>query len=180
MGDTKKPEQFSNEGKKAYQRNDYPEAARLYMLAAEAYDLAGDKINAAEMRNNSSVSSLKAGDASAALAAVDGTAAVFAEKGDIRRQGIATGNYAAALEELGRHDEAMVAYEEAADLFYSIGENDLRVHSMQALSAVQLQTGRRLQALASMKAGLDDIQHPNPKQRLLQKLLDIPFHILGR
>src|SRR5574341_473332 len=98
--------QLVSEGKSAYQQGDFLAAARAFDAAARGYAAAGDALNAAEMSNNSSVSFLQAGEAQEALRAVEGTPATFANAGDVRRQGISLGNLGAALEAVGRLDEA--------------------------------------------------------------------------
>jgi len=178
MADSRAPDVLSSQGQAAYQRGDYPESAEKFKAAAEAYQSAGDSLTAAEMHNNASVAYLQAGNAEAALAEVAGTPEIFASLGDLRRQAMAVGNRAAALAGLHRVEEALEAYELSASLLQQAGETDLRLHTMQAMSALQLESGRRLEALATMKAGLDNIKKPSPKQRLLKRLLDIPFNML--
>jgi hypothetical protein len=95
-------------------------------------------------------------------------------------QAMAIGNQAAALAELDRFDEAENAYLKSATMLREIGELDLRLHVMQSLSAMQLKMGRRLEAYASMYAGVDIISQPTPKQRLLKYLMQIPFKFLTK
>lgn len=71
------------------------------------------------MANNCSVAYLKAGNAAAALEAVTGTDAIFAEKGDRLRQAMALGNQAAALEGLNQLDAAIGSYNQSAELLTS-------------------------------------------------------------
>jgi tetratricopeptide (TPR) repeat protein len=132
------------------------------------------------MANNQSVALLQSGSANAALEVVSGTEEIFAEAGDRRYQALALGNKAAALEELGSLEEAAEAYEDSANILKELGENDLRASVMQSLSALQLKQGRQLQALATMKSGLENVQRPNPKQRVAKKILQIPFDFMNR
>jgi len=180
MADSISPRKISAEGQAAYQRGDYLAAAEHFRAAAAAYEAVSDLLMAAEMRNNASVAQLQAGNASAALAEVDGTPEIFTAAGDVRRQAMAVGNQAAALEGLKRTEEALAAYELSADLFQQVGEPDLRLHALKAMSALQLESGRRLQALATMKAGLDDLKKPTLKERFLQRLLNIPFRMWNK
>lgn len=172
--------QMINEAKSAYQQGDFIVAARAFDAAADSYDVSGDALNAAEMRNNSSVAYLQAGEVSKAFRAVEGTPAVFATAGDVRRQGMALGNLGSALEAMNRLDEASKAYAQSAELLGSIGENDLRAYVMKSLSAIQMRSGRHIEALSTMQAGLDGIEHPKPQQRLLKRLLQVPFKFLGK
>jgi tetratricopeptide (TPR) repeat protein len=172
--------QLISEGMSAYQQGDFLAAARAYEAAAESFDATGDPLNAAEMRNNSSVAWLQAGENQSSLKAVEGTPAIFEAAGDIRRQGMALGNLGSSLEACGRLKEASDAYQKSADLLKQTGENDLRAYVMKSLSALQLRTGHHIEAIATMEAGLDGIEHPKPQERLLKRLLQAPFKFLGK
>ncbi len=169
---------LAKEGKLAYQRGDYENAARTFQAASNGYKTSQDALNAAEMANNASVAYLKAGDAQSALQAVEGTAEIFAVEGDVRRQALALGNLGAALEGVQRYLEAEDAYQQSADLLKQIGEDKLRLNVMQSLSTLQLRNGKHLQALSSLQAGLEDVDRPSPKQRMLKKLLGVPFKLM--
>ena len=170
--------QLAKEGKSAYQRGDYEAAARAFQAAGRSYQTSQDPLNAAEMANNASVAFLKAGDAQAALQVVEGTPQVFDAAGDIRRQAMALGNFGAACEAVKRYQEAEDAYQQSADLLKQIGEDQLRLNVMQSLSSLQLRTGKHLQALSSMQAGIEDVHRPSPKQRILKRLLNVPFKLM--
>jgi tetratricopeptide (TPR) repeat protein len=175
-----KPEQLVAESKAAYLRGDYLMAAQTYAAAAESYQTAGKSLLAAESANNASVAYLQAGDPQSSLLSVEGTPQIFADAGDLRRQGMALGNQAAALEACDRALEAAELYQQSADILKQVGEDKLRANALQSLSALQLRTGRQLEALATMSAGLEDIKHPDLKQSLLKRLLRIPFRMLNR
>jgi tetratricopeptide (TPR) repeat protein len=180
MTDVLTPEQIAAEAQAAYENGDYLEAAQSYQAAEQSYRLAGDMLNAAESANNCCVSLLRAGQAKEALAAVKGTIEIFEQAGDVRRQAMALGNQATALEAAKQTDAALEDYQKSADLFKQIGENELYTSTMQALSALQLRSGRQLEALATMKAGVEKIERPGLKTRFLKKLLDIPFRLFNR
>jgi tetratricopeptide (TPR) repeat protein len=180
MSEIVTPKQLSEEGKNAYQRADYASAGQAYQAAAQGYRDAGELLISAEMLNNSSVAFLRAGEPEIALQLVEGTDGLFAAAGDIRRQGMTLGNRGAALEALGRLPEAGEAYQQSAALLKQAGETELYGQVMQALSALQLRTGRQLEALATMNAGLDGISRPNLRQRLLKRLLMAPYKLLGK
>ncbi len=180
MTETKTPQQLSKVGKAAYQRGDFMEAAHQFEAAGQGYLAQGDAVNAAEMANNCSVAYLQAGEAEAALQVVQGTDETFAAAGDLRRQGMAVGNRGAALEGLGRNDEALAAYEKSAELLKQAGDDASYSSVMQSLSALQLKTGKQLQALSTMQAGLNAVEHPSPKQRLIKRLLTVPFKLMNK
>lgn len=174
------PKELSKAGKAAYQTGDYLDAAQHFEAAAKGYAAKGENLLAAEMSNNQSVALLKAGEAQAALEAVASTDEVFADAEDTRRQAMAVGNAAAALDALGQLEQAEVAYLRSAALLAEIGADELRANVMQSLSQLQLRTGRQLEALATMQSGVENIKRPSIGQRILKKLLKVPSKLLDR
>ncbi len=165
------PTQLAEEGRALYGRGDYAGAAGRFEQAAEGYRLAGEAVLAAEMANNVSVARLQAKDAAGALAAVEGTAAVFEQAGERLKLAMAYGNRAAALDGLGKLAEAEADYERSSALLKELGEHELRADVMKALTALQIRSGRNLEALASMDIGLAGVKNLSLKHRFLQKIL---------
>src|SRR5262245_34848754 len=106
---------LADQAKQEYEKGSYLVAADLFLQSAQAYGNMQDQLNAAEMKNNQSVALLQAGKAEAALHATDGTEEIFLKAGDLKRQGIAVANRAAALEGLNKVNEAVAEYNRAAD-----------------------------------------------------------------
>lgn len=154
-----------------YAKGRFDEAALLFAQAAEGFTLGRAGLLAAEMRNNRSVALLKAGKPEGALEAAQGTEQVFAGAGDKKRQAMAIGNVAAALEELGRSDEALAEFERSAAIFAEIGEGDLRATVLKAVAAIQLRRGRLAQSGLKMLGALEADEHPNLLRRALKSLL---------
>ena len=177
--ETLTPQQLAEEGQADYRKGEYLSAARLFKAAADGFSSVGDELSAAEMANNCSVASLKGGDAKTALEIVTETDQVFASKGDIKRQAMAVGNLAAALEGLNRLEEAITAYEHSAELLNQAGEYELRAYVCQSISSLQMKRGQYLEAYATMQAGIRGIKDLNISQRILKTLLDIPFKFLN-
>jgi tetratricopeptide (TPR) repeat protein len=169
-----------DEAKKAYQNGEYAEAARLFAQAAEWFKAAGQVIDAAEAANSQSVALLQAGDAEAALQAGQGTDKVFADGNDPGKQALALGNQGAALEALGRNDEALAAYKECARLLKETGDAENRAVVLKSISALQVRTGHHLEALASMDAALETAPRLSFRERMLKKLVGVPFQIMRR
>jgi len=174
------PQNITKDAQSAYNNGDFLSAARKYEAAMNAYTAMGDSLSAAEMANNCSVAYLQGGIPEAALQVVEGTPEVFEAAGDARRRGMALGNCGAALEALDRLDEAVEAYRQSAEILQQAGETALRLNVMQSLSTLQLRQGRRFEALYTMQNGLDGVKHPTPQQRLLKRLLKIPFQMMNK
>src|SRR6478672_7573464 len=136
------PSTLAEDGKKEYAKNNFKAAAMIFAQAAQAYASNQDDLNAAEMKNNESVALLQAGNARGALQATDGTEAIFQKAGDVKRQGIAVSNRAAALEELKKWQEALAEYDRAAALFEQVGEGDMHSMVRKAAANLNLKRGR--------------------------------------
>lgn len=174
MSEDRNPAKLSQLGQAAYQKKDYQNAAGQFQEAARVYAEQGEALKAAEAANNWSVAALQANDVEGAIAAVEGTPELFLDAGDIGRAGMAYGNLGSAQEAADLLDEALISYQRSADLLKQAGDHDTRLHVMQALSALQLRTGKQLQALATMQAGLEGSSKLSPKHRFLKKLLSLP------
>jgi len=174
------PEQLEQDGKNAYQIEDFNAALKAFEAAEISYQTQGNHIKAAEMANNRSVTLLQAGDPEGAIKAVEGTIQVFAEAKDLKRQAMAIGNHASAVEALGNKEQAEDLYWESANLLKSIGEMDLHASVLQSISKLQLRSGRYMEAIASMQSGLEDVEKPTFRQRMVKKLLQVPMNLVNR
>jgi len=180
MNEIYRPEELDRLGKAAFQSGNYAQAAEYFSAAGEGYRALNDQLNAAEMANNASVAFLKGGHPQAALEAAQGTDVIFEAAGDKRRQAMALGNYAAALEGLDRVGEAIEHYEQADKLFKEIGEHELRAALLQSLSNLQFKSGRSFEGLANLNAGFEEGGKTSLKQRLLKFLTQLPLKYLTK
>jgi tetratricopeptide (TPR) repeat protein len=167
------PQQLAEQGKQAFAAKKFEQAATTFMEAAVAYEALDDKLNAAEMKNNLSVALLQAGKAKEAYEAAAGTEEVFAQAGDLKRQAMAFGNQAAALEALKKVDEALEAYERSAALFAEVGEGDMRSMVLQSAAALKLKRGKMVDSALSMIGSVESAQKPTLLQRFLKFLIRI-------
>jgi len=135
----------------------------------------GDELNAAEMKNNESVAFLQAGDARQALQAVEGTEEVFLKAGDLKRQGIAISNRAAALEGLKKWKEALAEYDRAASIFEQIGEGDMHSLVRKAGANINLKHMRVTDTQMDVLDSLRLVEKPTLTQRFMKFLMRIGF-----
>lgn len=165
------PASLAEEAKRAYERREYDRAAGLFLRAAQASSRQGDSLTAAEMDNNRSVALLQAGKAKESLQAALGTDQVFAAASDLRRQAMALGNQAAALEALHRMDEAMETYGRSAVLFEQAGEGDMQALVKKSMAAIQLKRGRVVDSAFNMVGSVEAKARPSLFERILKFLL---------
>jgi tetratricopeptide (TPR) repeat protein len=162
-------------GKKEYEQGNYLAAANLFSQAAQAYTSAQDELNAAEMKNNQSVALLQAGKAKEALQATEGTEDIFQKAGDIKHQGIAVSNRAAALEGLKKWDEALQEYDRAASLFEQVGEGDMHSTVRKAAANLNLKRGHLADSQMDVFDSLRLVEKPSLAQRIMKFFIRIGF-----
>lgn len=168
---TLEPSQLAEQGKSAFENKKFDEAAELFRQAAEGFTLGRAGLMAAEMKNNMSVALLQAGKPQDALDAALGTDQVFEGDKDVKRQAMALGNQAAALDGLNRYDEAITAYERSAELFAQASEGDLRSMVMKSAAAIKLKTGKVTDSAFKMMGSLDVKDNPSFFERILKFFL---------
>lgn len=171
--DALNPITLAEQGKQQYGQENYLAAADLFSQAAQAYVSAQDNVNAAEMKNNQSVALLQAGKAKEALQATEGTEQIFQNAGDIKRQGIAVSNRAAALEGMKKWNEALAEYDRAAALFEQIGEGDMHSVVRKAAANINLKRGRLTDSQMDVYDSLRLVEKPTLTQRFMKFLIRI-------
>jgi tetratricopeptide (TPR) repeat protein len=174
------PQQLEEHALTAYQEGRLEDGIEGFKSACQAYRAQGDEGKTAEMANNLSVALLQAKRPQEALKALEGTTEVFLKLGDKHRAAQAFGNLGAALEACGNVADAEVAYRQAADLFSNLGDVENRDYTLQALSRLQLRLGKPLEAITTMQTSLEKKQRPGIRDRLLRRLLSLPYRLLGR
>ncbi len=164
----------------AYHQKKYQKAAELYEQVAQEYTAQEQVIDAAEMKNNACVAYLQANQAQAAYEIVQDTDLLFQEHNLPDKQGLALGNQAAALEDLGKIDEALEKYQAASEILKSVGAKDNRAYVLKRISALQIKKGKQLEALGSMGAALENADNLSGREKTLKKLTDWMFKLIQR
>ncbi len=167
---------IAEDGKAAFESGKYEAAAEMFATAARGYADLNEAVNAAEQKNNLCVALLKLRKNQAALEAALGTDDVFLGIKDLRRQGMAIGNQATALESLGRNDEALAAYERSAQILGEAGEGDLRSLMLKSAAGIQLRRGKMTDSGVRMIGALEAKQHPSIFERVLRFLVRVAPH----
>jgi tetratricopeptide (TPR) repeat protein len=155
----------------AYKKKDFLAASEGFRECLKLLEDQQDILAAAEMRNNLSVVLLDLKKPDEALAIVQSTDLTFAAANDKKRQAMALGNIASALQALGRLEEALPLFEESAGLFNETGDKDLRAITLKKISDLQLKTGKHYQAMASLDASYDQLENKSIKDKILKGFL---------
>lgn len=165
------PAALADQGKQEYGAGNFSTAASLFAQAAQAYQSTNDALNAAEMKNNESVAWLQAGKANDALQATEGTEQLFAAAGDLKRQGIAVSNRAAALEALKQWNTAIQEYDRAASLFEQAGEGDMHSLVRKASANIHIKHGQIHSTQMDIYDSLRLVEKPSLTQRFMKFLM---------
>ena len=171
MEEVKSAQELAEEGKHAYENDRLPEAASLFAAAAVAYEGSGNTADAAEMKNNQAVVLLKLKQPEKALAILQGTPAVFAAGGDTRRHAMALGNEGTALEDLRQYDEAVDRYQQAAEAFGQIGEEQMRAMMLESITGIKARRGKLMDSYIAAVDGMAGVKKPTFRQRVLKILM---------
>jgi len=167
------PATFADQGKREYEKGNFRAAADHFLQAARAFDASSDSLTAAEMRNNRSVALLQAGRATEALQATEGTEEIFEQAHDLKRQGIAVSNRAAALEGLKRWKDALTEYDRAAALLEQAGEGDMHSMVRKASANIHIKLGHVTDTQMDIYDSLRLVEKPSLTQRLMKFLMRI-------
>jgi tetratricopeptide (TPR) repeat protein len=155
----------------AFNNRDYKTAADKFRKCLELLGNQDAPLDKAEIQNNLSVVLLELKDPQAAYSIAEGTDIVFAESGDKKRQAMALGNLASALQAQGKNAEALELFERSSDIFKEAGEKQLRAITLKKISDLQLKTGKHYQALASLDASYDQKDEKSVKEKVLKGVL---------
>jgi len=156
---------------KDYNKKNFESAIQGFQTCLTYFENTDDELSAAEAHNNLSVTYLGMNSAQLAYEEALGTDEIFARSGDLKRQGMAVANTAAALEALGRKEEALALYEQSLDIFKEIGEKEMRASILRRIADLQIKTKRGFQAIASMEAAYDQKEKRPLKDSLFKSIL---------
>jgi tetratricopeptide (TPR) repeat protein len=160
-----------------FKQKKYIEAASLFETIAGVYQELNEVCESAEMKNNASVAYLMAGDPQKSYDSSKDTHKIFEVTKDWKNFGLALGNQASALENLGKKDLALEYYQIAAEKLDLVGEKESRAFVLKRISALQIQKGDQLDALSSMTAALHNLPELSRREKLLKKLTDLVMKI---
>ena len=174
---TLSPNELSNSGLKYFNKSQYQQAIDAFQAALDGYTEINDEVKIAETKNNLSVAYLKIGNPQKAFDFSNGTEITFQNVNDKKSLAMALGNQAAALEGLNKYQEAMELYKKCSEILKDTGEKELRSYVLNNLSALQLKHGEQLEAVATMQAAINSKKNLSLKEKVLKKLLDVPFRL---
>ncbi|MGQ0604147.1 MAG: tetratricopeptide repeat protein [Anaerolineales bacterium] len=173
------PSELKEKGLRHFRAEQLPEAVAAFTAAREQFAAEGDQASAAEMQNNLCVIYMAQEQWAEAIASVEATPALFRTLGDTLREAQSIANLAAAHDGAGHVDVAADLYVKAIDLFGQLGERDTRAACFKKLSNLQVKQGNKLQALASMRSGLNLSTELTAQEKILKEAVDKATKLMG-
>ncbi|HEX2620702.1 MAG TPA: tetratricopeptide repeat protein [Phototrophicaceae bacterium] len=164
-------ETLQEQGVKLYQQKEFEEAARTFQQAQEQYAADGKKDMVAEMQTNIGLVHRALGEHQQALDIMTVALRTFQEMEDPFRTAQVLGNMGGVFLELGDKEQAYNCYRQAADVFQELGEKKLYGETLLAMGTLQVKDGKIWQGAATYEAGLEQLDHLSPSQRILKSLI---------
>ncbi len=173
-------DELKDQGIQQFQQRDYEQAAETFRAARAAYEAAGQGDMAAEMRVNLGLALHGLDAADDALAEMTAARDFFQAQNDPHRLAQVLGNMGRVYAKLGNTEQALTSYREASALFIESGDEENYGQTVLAIADLQLRSGNPTQAAATYEVGLDYIQHPNARQKLMKNLLGLRNRLTGQ
>jgi len=137
------------EAKQVYEAGNRDESVGLFEQARAAYIAAGDEAQAAAVANDLGVVYYLVGRQDQARQALQDALTTQEKLGNVLGQAKALGNLAQLMNRAGDKEAAEKNYQQAAVLFHQVGERMMEYDTFRALSQMQLQRGRWIEALGA-------------------------------
>lgn len=142
------------QAKKNYEAGNRAESVALFEQARAAYTAAGDEAQAAAVANDLGVVYYLVGRMDQARHALQDSLSAQEKLGNVLGQAKAIGNLAQLMNRAGEKDAAEKNYLRSAELFHQVGERMMEFDTYRALSQMQLQRGRWIEALSTYDLAL--------------------------
>lgn len=172
-------EELKKQGIEQYMQGDYEDAVETFKQAMAIFEDEGQADMAAEMQVNLGLALHSMGESEQALEQMNMAHAVFVQIDDPNRTAQALGNMARVYAKLGNSEQAMTNYREASALFLELGDEENYGQTVLAIADLQMRSGQLMQAAATFEVGLDYIENPTGRQKMMKRLLGLRNRLAG-
>jgi tetratricopeptide (TPR) repeat protein len=166
---------LQNQAKELYQTGEMNQAIATFEQARAAYVEQGNPAGAASATNDLGVVYYLTGKRDQAMQLLRDALAAYETLGDVAGQAKATGNLAQLMSRAQDYENAEKNYLRASELFHQLGDKRLEYDTYRALSQMQLQRGRWLEALNAFDRALA----AKGGWKLLRWFFQIPLRLAG-
>jgi tetratricopeptide (TPR) repeat protein len=133
----------------------------------------------AEIYNDLGVTHKQLEDYPAAHRALDQAMEQFIALKDEKGRAQTLGNRAAVYEAEGLAEKAVETYKESAQIFETIGENDMAMYVWQAVSRLRMKQRQYIAAIGAYEEGVENMPEGSFKRKVLSQILKTPSSLLG-
>lgn len=172
-------DELKDKGVQQFTQHDYEQAAETFRQAAAAYEDAGTGDMVGEMQVNLGLALHMLGEHEQALEQMNMAQAVFRQINDQKRLAQTLGNMARVYAKLGNTEQAITNYREASATFIELGDEDAYGETVMAIADLQFKSGQLMKAAATYEAGLDYINKPNARQKIMKQLISVRNRFTG-
>jgi tetratricopeptide (TPR) repeat protein len=172
-------DELKDQGVQYYMQRDYEQAVETFRQAAAAYEDDGTADMAAEMQVNLGLALHALGERDEALEQMNMARAVFEQMDDQHRLAQVLGNMARVYAKSGNSEQAITNYREASAIFLELDDEENYGQTVMAIADLQFRSGQLMKAAATYEVGLDYIENPNARQRVMKGLLGLRNRITG-
>jgi tetratricopeptide (TPR) repeat protein len=172
-------DELQAQGIKLYAQHDYEAAGRAFQEAQTAYEQNNQPDMVAEMQVNMGLVHRALGEHQQALEMMQEALHTFQNLGDKKRSAQVLGNLGGVYLALSDKEQAFSAYRQAADIFLELEETQLYSETMMALGSLQVRDGKLFAGAAMYQVGLEALEDPNPRQKLMKRLASVITSLSG-
>lgn len=162
-----------------FQADEFEAAVQTFRQAITAYEAENDPLGAAEQHVNLGLCYRALDQFEPALEAMQTGLAAFREHQDRFREAQALGNLALVYAKQDNSEQATTYYREAAAIFRELGEDEFYGQTILALADLQFRSGQLIQAAETFELGLQYIQNPNQRQKMMKQLMVVKNRMVG-
>ncbi len=171
---------LKEQGLRMFRFGEYEEAAEHFQNARALYDRLGNQRGQAEMLNNLGAVHTEQERWPEAAEAFDQARQIFETLDDTSGKAQTLGNLGTMYRHQGEHETAVAHLKQAIALLHEAGDPQKEAATLRLISRIRLGQARWLEALHFYDLSLACVQPPGFKERILRRLLQIPFSMLSR
>lgn len=175
-----KADSLKEQGITTFRYGEYEEATEVFEKAHTLYQELGDRRGQAEMLNNLGAVHTQEerwGDAAEVFAEAR---SIFESLEDKEGEGQTLGNLGTMYRYQGDKDAAVEHLKQAIDLFHEVGDREKEAATLRVVSRISLGQAQWFDALHFYDLSLACAEPQGIKERILRRLLQIPFSLLSR
>ena len=174
------PDTLKEHGIRMFRLGEYGEATESFQKARASYQELGDQKGQAEMLNNLGAVYTQEEHWNEAAQAFENALQIFQVLDDLGGRAQTLGNLGNMFRHQGDRETAVTHLKQAVDLFHQAGDPQKEAATLRLISRIRMGQARWFEALHFYDLSLACVQPPGLKERVLRRLIQVPFSMLSR